>query len=78
MTKWKIKGYDSTTEILSGVYVADDSEVQRLLRELAAGGLTPREIFEANTGVSALLHVSASKEGYSCGSNPFFTARKTD
>ena len=76
MIKWQIKGYDSTTETLSGEYVADDSEVQRLLRELAASGLTPREIFEANTGTAGLLHVARTDDGYMCGSNPHFTAKK--
>ena len=76
MIKWQIKGYDSTTEILSGVFVFDDAEVQRLLRELAATGLKASEVFEANTGKTGLLHVARTDDSYTCGDNPHFTAKK--
>ncbi len=77
MTKWRIKGYDSTTEILSGTFVSTDSEVQWLLRELVATGLTAREVLEAHTGQNGLLHVERMDDGHTCGSNPYFTAKKT-
>ena len=74
--KWQIKGYDSTTEILSGVFVSDDDEVQRLLRELAATGLTPQEALVENTGGSGRLHVKWTASGYMTTGNPHFTARQ--
>ena len=77
MIEWQIKGYDSTTEIVSGTFVADHAEVQRLLRELAASGLTSREVFEENTtGPTGRLHVARTDNGYMTTGNPHFTARK--
>ncbi|MCY4489320.1 MAG: hypothetical protein OXF11_19680 [Deltaproteobacteria bacterium] len=76
MTKWRIKGYDSTTELISGVLVSDDDEVQRLLRELAATGLTPQEVLEEYTGGSGRLHVEWTAGGYMTTGNPHFTARQ--
>ena len=76
MTQWRIKGYDGTTEILSGEFYADAREVRRMLRELAATGLTPNEVFMANIGDGEFLHVAREDGGLKCGNNPHFTAQR--
>lgn len=77
-TKWRIEGFDSTTPILEPTTVVLGSEqIQELLRRLACTSpLTPSEVIEASIGSNRLLEVSRFREGFSCGTNPHFSARR--
>jgi hypothetical protein len=85
---WRIRGYDSLTEIFDeSVPIGQMTEgsVKELLRSLVAKGLSPRELIGAyakrGTRISnTLLQIKNENQPdkrrtcYTCGDNPFYTA----
>jgi hypothetical protein len=88
---WRIRGYDSTTEIFDQnipVGQMTESNMKELLRALAARGLSPREIIGAyarrGTRISnGLLDIRRENQpekrrtNYICGDNPHYIATTT-
>jgi hypothetical protein len=85
---WLIRGYNSTTLIYEKTLplaTFSERQVRSLLQALTAkAGLTNDEIIGAYARRGSKLHtglLDVSKDGpkckFSCGSNPFFTARST-
>lgn len=88
---WRIRGYDSTTEIFDvkvPIGQMTQSGLKELLRALVAKDLSPREVVGAyakrGTRISnGLLDILRSNDlekrrtSYSCGGNPHYVATTT-
>ena len=74
--RWKIEGFNSTETFLEETVVLRGTQrVKTLLQGLVCHSLEHGDIIAACTGVTSVLEVQGSPKGYSCGTDPFFTAR---